>query len=421
MTQRPRAARRAVVTGVVASIATALAIVTSTACTSETPAPTVTYAPYDGVAYPATRSPVAVPEGGAFLVTDSRSDTLSFVGVASGDRFATLPVGRDPVTIDGPHHAALDRAGGFLYVALSYPSISGATGPHAAHASSIVPGWVQKLSLPTFRPVGQTRVDANPGDIVVSEDGKRVVVSHFDLPRALTFTKDPEGAKATLAVIDPTTMPATGSGPSTKIPTCLAPHGVVLSKPDGAKAFVACYGEDAIAVVDLADPAHAVERIAVDGSTFRGTVSYGPYALVLSPDGTTLAVSSTESKDVRFFDVASRTFDASRTLKTEGAPYFTWWSEDGKELFVPTQTPDALLRVDTTDKNRVVASARFDARCGKPHVVTTDATRAFVVCEGNYVDPGTLVVLDRTTLAVTKATPLGVYPDSITLLTGGAP
>ena len=82
----------------------------------------------------------------------------------------------------------------------------------------------------------KVRVDANPGDIVLSEDGKRLVVSHFDLQRAIENPGDLAAARSTLAVIDPDTMALSGSPAPTRIPLCIAAHGVVLSRPDGARA-----------------------------------------------------------------------------------------------------------------------------------------------------------------------------------------
>jgi YVTN family beta-propeller protein len=143
------------------------------------------YDPYVGEAYPDRRTPVAIPPGGLGVVTDSYSDTLSLLDLGTGKTLGSVPVGRDPVGLDGPHHVTVDPSGGFVYIGLSYPAIA-TGGPHGSHGSSLQYGYVQKLALDDFRILGQVRVDSNPGDIASSEDGKRVVVSHFDLQRAIT-------------------------------------------------------------------------------------------------------------------------------------------------------------------------------------------------------------------------------------------
>jgi DNA-binding beta-propeller fold protein YncE len=142
----------------------------------------------------------------------------------------------------------------------------------------------------------------------------------------------------------------------------------------------------------------------------------------LSPDKSTLAVSDTESHDIRFFDTASKTFTAASTLKLTGSPYFTAWSADGKTLYVPTQGPDALLAIPLDGSPS--KSVAFDAStCVLPHVVTLVGERLYVVCEGDHSDPtkakdGSLVILDSS-LAIVSSNPLGPYPDAFAVLPGG--
>jgi DNA-binding beta-propeller fold protein YncE len=380
------------------------------------------YDPFTGSAYPDQREPVDVPPGGLGIVTDSLSDTLSLLDLGAGERMASVPVGRDPVGLDGPHHVAVDLAGGFVYVALSYPD-TGAAGPHAEHGSSVQSGYAQKLALEDFRILGQVRVDESPGDIVLSDDGARLVLSHFDLLRAVQHPGDLDKARATLAVLDPSALALTGSPSPARISTCVAPHGVALSRPDGALAFVACYGEDAIAVVDL-DAGEVLERVPVSPAAgVPGNPSYGPYSAVLSPDGATLAIGSTVSKDVRFLDVASRTIDADRTAPTTGAPFFPAWSEDGATLYVPTQIPDALVVLDLAAGALEVARRDFaPGECVAPHVVERYAADTLlVVCEGDHEQPGRVLWLDRATLATEGEADVGVYPDGLSIVPGGAP
>jgi DNA-binding beta-propeller fold protein YncE len=380
------------------------------------------YDAYQGEAYPNRRPKLVIPAGGMGVVSDSRSDTVSFVDLATGKRFASYPVGRDPVTIDGPHHVVVDRAAGALYVALSYPVLAGATGPHVSHGSSSVAGYAQKLSLEDMRVLGEVQVDSNPGDIVLSEDGKRLVVSHFDLKRALDNPGDLEAARAALVVIDPATMAPTGSPDPVRIPLCVAAHGVTLSRPDAAHAYAACYGEDVLAVADLSDSKAPVKRIPLGPDATVGNPNYGPYGAVMSPDGKTIAVSNTVSKDVRFFDVASETFDDTKTIKTQGAPYFVAWSTDGSHLYIPTQDPDAIHLVDLTQNNQEIAFRALAGVCQHPHVTElVGGSTVFLVCEGDQKAPGDVLMLDAQTLSTNAATQVGVYPDAFFRVQGGAP
>ena len=379
------------------------------------------YDPYTGEAFPDRREPVVVPPGGLGLITDSLSDTLSLLDLGTGEKVGHVPVGRDPVGLDGPHHIAVDKAGGFAYIGLSYPVVA-TGGPHASHGGSIQPGYVQKLSLADFRILGQVRVDANPGDIVASDDGRRVVVSHFDLERAIKNAGNLDKARATIALLDPKAVLPTGSVDPSRITTCIAPHGMVLSRPDGARAYVACYGEDVVAVVDLDKP-EVVDRIPVDASgSAIGDPKVGPYSVVLSPDGKTLALGNTVSKDVRFFDIEANAMAPSRQIDTLGAPFFPAFSEDGKRIWIPTQSPDALVLWDLESDQEITRRDFTANECKWPHVAERlDDTRIALICEGDHVTAGKALVLDAATLATQSEAVVGVYPDAIARISGATP
>jgi DNA-binding beta-propeller fold protein YncE len=384
------------------------------ACTPE-PITNVEVGPFAGDPYPDGVEDIAYPVGPSALVTDSYSDTVSVVDLVSGVRIGTRPVGRNPVDIDGPHHLALDAERGFAYIALSYPKIGG-TGPHASHGSSVSYGYVQKLALADLSVLGQVRVDPNPGDIAVSEDGKRVVTSHFDLQRAVDNADDYEKAKATIAIVDPTQLELEGSPAATLITTCVAPHGMQLTKPSASLVYLACYGEDRIAVIDTEEPGSPPELIDVGaGVSGFGSPVYGPYALRLNADESRLVVSNTASKDVRFFDTASQTFDSAATIITLGAPFFVDYSADESKLYIPTQQPNALLVVDLTGVEETVTRTFTDDECRLPHVVEELDGNVFIVCEGDHEGPGNVLALDAD-LEVLSNTPVGVYPDSISIL-----
>lgn len=402
------------------ALVSALALVAA-GCSDPEPGVEYYYDPYKGDAFPNQRPKIEVPAGGMGLVSDSKSDTISLLDLATGKRFASYPVGRDPVTIDGPHHIAASAALGAAFIGLSYPVDAASLGPHAAHGSSLSPGYVQKLALDDMRILGQVRVEENPGDIVLSEDGKRLVVSHFDLQRAVANPGDLEKARATLAVIDPASIVPLGSPDPLRITACIAPHGIALSRPDGARAFVSCYGEDALAIVDLTDPTAEPKRIPVGGDATLYSPVYGPYTAVMSPDGETLAVSNTVSTDVRLFDVATEAF-AEAPLNTLGAPYFAGWSADGSRLYVPTQQPDAIVVFDRTAGNAMLKEHVFaQGECERPHLAEVRGEVVFVVCEGDWSAPGLVVMLDAETLEMKGSSEVGVYPDGLVQIAAPAP
>jgi DNA-binding beta-propeller fold protein YncE len=391
------------------------------ACSPGDPPVIWEYAPYEGDAYPDRRTPLTIPEGGAGFVSNSYSDTLSIFALETGETLLTVPVGRDPVSLDGPHHVAVSPSGDAVYIALSYPVV-GLTGPHASHGSSQRSGYAQKLAGADLSVMGQVRVDTNPGDIVLSEDGERLVTSHFDLQRALDNLGDIEAARATIAVVDPTQMLPHGSPAATRISTCVAPHGMVLSRPDGATAYVACYGEDVIAVVDIEGGA-VTTRVPVGANAEGfGDPVYGPYSLTLSPSGDRIAIGDTVSNDVRFLDTATLEMVEGAVLSTFGSPYFPAYYPDGAKLLVPTQGPDAVVVFDLATQAEVAVRDFTGDDCILPHVATVmkDGTFA-LVCEGDHEAPGKVIWLDPDTLETVRSVTVGVYPDAIAVFHKEAP
>ncbi len=410
MMNRPRTFR---VLGLLSWVSGVFLFVSLAGCSETAPKEVFEYDAYEGEAYPNLRKPLVIPDEGAGFVTNSYSDTVSVLNLGTGEVIGTYPVGRDPVTLDGPHHVAVSSSGDSVYVALSYPVVN-IGGPHASHGSSVRSGYAQKLSGVDMSILGQVRVDNNPGDVVLSEDGKRLVTSHFDLQKALKNPTDIDAARATLAVMDTSQMFLTGSPAATRISTCVAPHGMVLSRPDGATAFVACYGEDSIAVVDIA--ANVVKARVPVGSNAEGfgDPQYGPYSMVLSPDGGTLAIGNTVSNDVRFFDTKTLEILTDLTLSTLGSPFFPVFSEDGKFLLVPKQTPDGVTLFDLETSSVVKEREFVGDDCPLPHVASLTKDGSFVVvCEGDHKAPGKVIWLDRETLETKKDVSVGVYPDAL--------
>jgi DNA-binding beta-propeller fold protein YncE len=389
------------------AVSALLALAHLTACGER-----VEYDPYNGTAWPSERP--TVPDGPVGLVTDSLSDTLSVVDLASGEVALTAPIGRDPVSIDGPHHVAVDLDAGVAYVPLSYPAT--ATGPHGGHGTSVRLGWVQMVSLDDLRILGQVRVDTSPGDLALSPDGSRLVVSHFDLVRAAQNPGDVEAARSVLAIIKKGNVLPSGSPTPTLVSTCIAAHGVIFVSD--TTAVLACYGEDSLVAVDVA-AAKVTARVPVGPSATAYSPSYGPYALARSPDGAWLAVSHTESDDVRLFDTATLTLDGDRILPTFGSPLFPWFSADGSKLYVPTQTPDGLSVFDVESGTEVARRDFAPGECVLPHEVEEHDGELVVVCEGDHEAPGTLLQLDATDLSTLRSTPVGVFPDAVERLPAG--
>ena len=348
------------------------------------------------------------------FVTNNGSDSLTIIDKNTGFR-TDVSVDIDQEAHEAPHHLAIDPKTRSAFVALSFPAAPSKTAKkdrHAAHGKGENTGKLVRLSLDTLTIEESGEVDENPGDVVLSPDGRTVLVTHFDLGRAF---------RGAMAGGNPSTMMASlqlWDAKPLKLREarnlCVAPHGIAVTS-DSALAIVACYGSDELAIVDLRTL--ATSRYPLGPSPgLLGAPKYGPYAAALSPDGLFVLVAEQEGQALRIFDLGARRFvEGSRIML--GARAMMPAYLDATEALVPLQAPDGIVRVNLKDQ-AIAARRSFSGSatddCKSPHVAALDTGgRAFLVCEGDHLSPGSVLELDRKTLATVHAWPVGVYPDGI--------
>lgn len=367
--------------------------------------------PYTGPAW-STDRPTHTVTGPLAVVSNNASDSLSLLDLGANTVVATVPVDLDPLANDGPHHAVIDPKGEFVFTPLAFPAPSLALGPHAAHGGSDRPGVLVKLRVRDLARVGALTVANNPGDVAMTADGKLLVVSHFDLRRAVTGMGKGaplEELRAPLSIVDPVTLKLVSSPAP-----CIAAHGMALTK-DGKTLYLACYGEDAVAKVSLVDPAKPVTELTPLGSALvLPPPDFGPYFVTLAPDEATLLVSETEGNAIRRLDRG--TMKTTARLPLDGAVFGP--ALVGGAWIVPVQQPDKLVRVDPTSFAALSTRVFAGDECVRPHQVAVSAGRAFLVCEGDHVAPGKVLELDPTTLATVRTFAVGAYPDVVAFPTG---
>ncbi len=353
------------------------------------------------------------PTARALYITNNGSDSVSAID-RDGDAVVTAPVDVDPARREAPHHLALDLAHDRVLVALSFPADPGKKrDPHAAHGTSADHGLLAELSASTLSAKVVANLDENPGEIVLTRDKKRIIVTHYDMARAMNVAAKGGASPATMfariLVFDATTYTLLGQRP-----ICVAPHGAITSIDDST-AIVACYGSDEITFVDLTKPELPTSRFTLGAlQGVPGVPRYGPYSVAISPNGKTLLVANLESSDVRTFDMTKRVFAPSE-LPTHARPFLPTFISDDVAL-VPLQAPDGLTAIDVTTHRMLQRVDFAKDQCELPHAVRiTPDRRAFVVCEGNHHDPGAVVEVDIGTLGIKKRWVVGVYPDGIDL------
>jgi hypothetical protein len=367
--------------------------------------------------------------GGRIVVTNSMDDTVSLLDLDTLDtpdwgELARVPVGLNPVELEGPHHAAFSPRGDFYYVGLSYSVPGSGSGPHGAHGTGTADGYCLKLDARDNHLVASTRVDRNPGDLVLSADGRTLYVTHFDLLKlqeALQNGTPHDNLDANLVLVDTDTLRV-----KKRVAVCPAPHAVRLS-PDETRAYVACLSDE-VAVVRLDDPAFPVTRVPLPNPGTAHAPRYSPYSLTLSPTDGSLWVGSLDSPIAYHLDPQSLRILPERSLLPErmdeelrqGVPMFGAFSVDGRTLLLPYQRVDTVAIIDVSGSGPAVKGKipLSPAGCLNVHQVELlpGGKQALAVCEGDHVGPGTLHVLDLEAGAVKKTVKVGIYPDSVGLL-----
>jgi len=414
------AAARAAGGSVVRFVVVTVAAVAAAGCQAKTDdAPLVVPPLAYGVTehWPDRRPPIGVGQG-RLVVTNELEDTVSFfdlaaVGHGTLAELARVPVGLNPVVVEGPHDAAIDPAGEYVYVGLSNYAPGTGYGPRGANGDGTEPGWLLKLRAADGTLAGAAVVDPNPGDLVASPDGKTVYMSHWDIVKIMTEAGTVPEAEldARMSVVDTATMTRRAA-----VTVCPAPHGLRTSL-DGRRVYLACYSDE-VAIVDVADPAMPVTRVKVAPNA--GSVEhlvYEPFAVAVSPKDGAVFVSCLTSGQLRVLDPATLTMREDRLVTVGGEPMFGVFDHAGDRLFVATKSNDHVAVVDPA--TTAVEAWDVSKACFNAHSValTPDERYALVVCEGDQVGPGKLLVLDVAKHGeVVQTAALGVYPDFVGVL-----
>ena len=342
-------------------------------------------------------------------MTNNGGDSIAVID-RDGDAVVTRSLDVDTSAHEAPHHLALDGAG-HVFVALAFPPAdTNANDKHAGHGGSDSLGALLRLDQKTLAVEASRDVDQNPGDVVLTHDKKRVLVTHFDMRRAMQQAKAAAITSklyARLVVLDTKTLDVVAGRA-----VCVAPHGIAVAKDDSFAA-IACYGSDEIAIVDLGSPELPTAHVPIAATAgVPGAPRFGPYSIAIAPGDKRAIVADMESADVRVIDLVARQFLADSTLPLGARAMMPDFVSD-TEALVPLQGPDGIARVDIA-KGVVVARAAFGAECKLPHVarVAPDG-RAYVVCEGDHQHSGAVLEIDPVTLAQKKRWVVGVYPDGI--------
>jgi len=335
------------------------------------------------------------------FVANRYSDTVSVLDLDDFITLGSVPIGRDPVDIDGPVHVVLDEQRSSAYVLLSYPF--SATSPHVvANGAPRRSGYVRELSLADLRPLRELRVEPRAGDLAFAPELALLAVSHFDQDLALSV--EVEARRANVAWATPP-WPEDIEG-MRKLPACATPAGMVVGAR-GARLYVACTGEDALVVLDT-DQGKVLSRVPAGSDTVNK-----PFSLTSDRSRTRLLLSNQVARKVVQFAAGDTPLQLVESEAFEGVPFNGAYVSE-HELVVPLQNPSGAARVDAVSGKIVLQRAYSDDECENPSELSVLASgRLLLVCEGSHYQPGWVAELDPETLHVRSTLELGLYPDRL--------
>ena len=282
---------------------------------------------------------------------------------------------------------------------------------------------MQSLSLDDLHEIARHELEANPGDLTTTSDGRHVIVTHFNLAeteQVLASGGTLQQAYSSLWILDAVDLHRIAS-----FPVCVMAHGVEVS-PDDTRAYVACNGQDSLAIVHLDDPSFPVEPLIPvgPGASNVPSLAYGPYGVLVTEDGLFVVISDQEGGDLRVFDVAAHAF-LPQGIRTHSSMVFGTESPDGRYLYFPGQSPPVLVRVRRQDWQIDSAQPVATGDCLYPHDIQIGPDGLYyLLCEAigsdvNRVARSALDRFDPWTLAITARMPAGVFPHDMVFLGNG--
>jgi DNA-binding beta-propeller fold protein YncE len=334
-----------------------------------------------GAPFPVASQPLesSAPERDyyAYVAAESqdRVDLVRF-GPDGGALVDSIPVGRFPTEIDGPHGLAMGPNGDRWYVTL-------------AHGNPF--GIVVAYSSSDNRPTGNAELGLFPATIQVTPAG---------LLFAVNFNLHGDPLPSSVSVVDIESMTEIA-----RVPTCARPHGSRLTL-DGARHYSVCVFDDQLVELD----AHRLEvarRMHLQPGNEKGLDANGvdsgpavngssgarcsPTWAHPSTDGARVYVACNGNAEVLEIDVESWT--VRRRFETGAGPYNLDMTPDGRHLLVTYKGGQATGVWRLSDGTEV---ARVENTRRLPHglAVTPDSRYAFVSVEGVGGEPGAVDVID---------------------------
>jgi hypothetical protein len=324
------------------------------------------------------------------LVLDARRDALHAIALDdTASPLATVSLSEDPLAADGPAAIVVDPSRRVAFVALAPPLPPHPPGPHNRHVLLPSDGALVSLSLDTLSVRARARTEPDSDGLALSADRAALWLSSRELLRALDARLSPEARNGTLTRRDPDTLAVTAHARP-----CLVPSAVAADPTGSARAWVACFGEDALSSVQVEGDTLAVERFVVgEGAGRFPSVRYAPQRVAVDAARGRVWSSQGDSRDLRAFSMVDRRIQVTVLLAATPMQPLV----DGARVLVPTRDPASVVVVE----GDAIASrfALDESVCVSPVSLARDPRGLYLLCEGDESRDGAIVSLDPMTAA----------------------
>jgi DNA-binding beta-propeller fold protein YncE len=332
-----------------------------------------------------------------FYVLSESADKISLVrfdgSKATVER--QIDTGDMPIDIDGPHGIAVSPDRKFYYVSI-------------AHGRPY--GTVWKYSTQDNSLAGKTTLGNFPATMDITPDGQFLYVVNFNLHGDMV--------PSTVSVVATQTMTEIA-----RIPTCTMPHGSRLN-PQGTKQYSACMMDDMLVEIDtrllkvsrhflvtknkeggmtgpptMHTSSHATQAKNTSGHGSEapkpGDTSCSPTWAEPSANGSSVFVACNASSEI--VEINASTWTLVRRIPARAGVYNLDVTHDGQRLIATNKRDQSVSIYDLKSGTEL---ARVPTRRKVLHgvVVSPDDRYAFVTVEGVGSEPGTVEIIDLSTL-----------------------
>ena len=314
-------------------------------------------------------------------------------------------IGLNPTELLGPHGVAISPDGKYYYVTTAHGTPFGALWKYTTDRDSLI---------------GKVDLGAFPATLQVSPDGAYVYVVNFNL------YGDP--VRSSVSVVYGDQMVEV-----TRIPTCIMPHGSRLN-PQGTKHYSVCMMNDALVEIDTRQFTVARhfklakgKEEGVIGAPMTGVqmaghemlghdMSHGaeapkPTDIACSPtwaqpsaDGAKVFVACNKANDIVEIDVAS--WKMLRRIPAGDGVYNLAATHDGKLLLGTNKRGQSVSVIDIAT-GKELARVPTTRKVASGITVSDDDRYAFATIEGIGSQPGTVDIIDLTTMQKVASVDVG--------------